>query len=197
MTEYHTNLFELLKAEPITLQVYDVQVDPIPKKRPLFYRVLGITAKRLTKNLKTPIISDEGRIKVVGNGLSEASLHHRVPIPDMDEFEVELKFAEERESRVSDIDEYKHLINRIVDVSLVYFSKDFYKYHPRAPHIIKKEPTFDSNLIENTGIIDYKEYYRSLRFYYNKPYILFNRGTHLISCDNLLNEMPVETFRKD
>ena len=189
MTEYHANLFELLKAEPIPLQVYDVQVDPIPEKRPLFYRVLGITARRLTKNLKTPIISDEGQIKVVGKGLSKASLHHRVPIPNMDEFEVELKFAEERESRVSDFDEYKHLINRIVDVSLVYFSKDFYKYHPRAPHLIKRESTFDSNLVENTGIIDYKEYYRSLRIYNNKPYILFNRGTQLVSYDNLLNEM--------
>ena len=189
MTEYHANLFELLKAEPIPLQVYDVQVDPIPQKRPLFYKVLGITAKRLTKNLKTPIISDEGQIKVVGNGLSEAFLHHRVPIPEINEFEVELRFTEERESRLSDFDEYKRIVNRIIDVALVYFSDDFYKYHPNAPHVLKKEPTFDSNLIENTGIIDYKEYYRGLRLYHNKPYLLFNRGTQLISYKNLLNEM--------
>lgn len=189
MAEYHANLFELLKAEPIPLQVYDVRVDPIPQKRPLFYEVLGVTAKRLTKNLKTPIISDEGQIKVVGNGLSEAFLHHKVPIQEMDEFEVELRFAEERESRLSDFDEYKRLVNRIIDVALVYFSNDFYKYHPNAPHILKKEPTFDSNLIENTGLVDYKEYYRGLRLYHNKPYILFNRGTQLVSYSNLLNEM--------
>ena len=189
MSEYHANLFELLKAEPIPVQAYDVQVNPIPEKRPLFYKVLGITAKRLTKNLKTPIISDEGQIKVVGNDLPEAFLHHRVPIPDIDEFKVELKFSEERESRLSDFDEYKRLVNRIIDVALVYFSEDFYKYHPNAPHIIKKEPTFDSNLIGNTGIIDFKEYYRSLRVYHNKPYILFNRGTQLVSFNNLLNEM--------
>jgi hypothetical protein len=189
MTEYHANLFELLKAEPLPVQVYDVQVDPIPEKRPLFYKVLGITAKRLTRNLKTPIISDEGQIKVVGNDLSEALLHHRVPIPDIDEFKAELKLSEERESRLSDFDEYKRLVNRIIDVAFVYFSEDFYKYHPNAPHILKKEPTFDSNLIENTGIIDCKEYYRSLRMYHNKPYIIFNRGTQLVSFGNLLNEM--------
>jgi len=189
MTEYHANLFELLKAEPIPLQVYDVQVNPIPEKRPLLYGVLGVTAKRLTKNLKTPIISDEGQIKVIGNGLSEAFLHHRVLIPDINEFEVELRFTEERESRLSNFDEYKRLINRIIDVALVYFSEDFYKYHPKAPHIIKKEPTFDSNLIENTGITDYKEYYRGLRIYHGKPCILLNRGTQLISHINLLNEM--------
>jgi hypothetical protein len=189
MTEYHANLFELLKAEPIPLQTYDVQVNPIPEKKPLFYKILGITAKRLTKNLKTPIISDEGQIKVVGNGLSEAFLHHRLHIPDINEFEVELKFAEERESRLSNFDEYKRLINRIIDVALVYFSEDFYKYHPKAPHIVKKEPTFDSSLIENTGIIDYKEYYRSLRIHHGKPCVLLNRGTQLISHNNLLNEL--------
>jgi len=189
MKEYHANLFELLKTEPIPLQVYDVQVDPAPQKRPLFYEVLGITAKLLTKKLKTPIISDEGQIKAVGNGLSEPSWHHKVPIPEMNEFEVELRFVEERESRLSDFDEYTRLVNRIIDVALVYLSDDFYKYHPNAPYILKKEPTFDSNLIENTGIIDYKVYYRGLRLYHGKPYLLVNRGTQLISYINLLNEM--------
>jgi len=189
MAEYHTNFFELLKAESILLHIYDVQVNPIPKKRPLYYNILGIVAKLLTKNLKNPIISDEGQIKVIGNSLSDASLHHKIPIPDMNEYDVELIYSEERESSLSTFDEYRHLINRIIDVALLYFSEDFYKYHPNAPHIIKKEPTFDSDLVETTGIIDYKEYYRGLRIYQDKPYILFNRGTKLVSFKNLLNEM--------
>jgi len=189
MTEYYANLFKVTKTEPIKIKIYNVNVKPIPEKRPLFYNILGILAKKLSYKLRSPIISDEGKIKVVGNLLNTDLLYNIVTIPNIGEYEVQLSYSEDREVYIKDFNEYRQLINRIIDISLVYFTEDYYKYHPYAPNIIKYEHVFDNNLIENTGIIDYKKYYRNLRIFNEEHYLILDRETIIQSYKNMLNEM--------
>ena len=186
---FHANLFELKNASPLPVSSYNVLVDPSPQKMPLFYQILGVIAKRLTKTERKPVISDRGQIKVLGAPLPKSELLQRVLIENVGKFAAELQFLEEKESTLEDFEEYKHLVNRIVDVALLYLSEDYYKYHPDAPYIVKDYPFFDKELIENTGIVDFKEYFRNLRLYGNKPYMIFNRGTRLKSYQNLLVEL--------
>lgn len=186
---FHANLFELKKAEPLPLFMYNAIVNPYPEKMPLFYKILGIVAKHLTRTERKPVISDQGQIKVLGTPLAKNKLSQRTSIENVGEFTVELEFLEEKESTLKDFEEYKHLVNRVVDIALVYLSEEYYKYHPDAPYIVKDYPFFDKSLIEDTGIVDFKEYFRNLRIHRGKPYMLFNLGTRLKSFQNLLVEL--------
>jgi len=186
---FHANLFELKKAEPLPMFIYNAMVKPSPEKMPLFYQILGIIAKRLTRTERKPVISDQGQIKVLGTSLAKSKLLQRVSVENVGEFTVELEFLEEKESTLKNFEEYSHLVNRVVDVALVDLSEDYYKYHPDAPYIVKDYPFFDKALIEDTGVVDFKEYYRNLRIYRNKPYMIFNLGTRLKSFQNLLVEL--------
>lgn len=186
---FHANLFELKKAEALPVFIYNAMVNPSPEKMPLFYQILGIIAKRLTRTERKPVISDRGQIKVLGTSLAKSKLLQRVSIENVGKFTAELEFLEEKESTLEDFEEYRHLVNRVVDIALIDLSEEYYKYHPDAPYIIKDYPFFDKALIEDTGVVDSKEYYRNLRIYRNKPYMIFNLGTRLRSFQNLLVEL--------
>jgi len=186
---FHINLFELKNAEPLPLFTYNVIVNPSPKKKPLYYKILGIIAKRLTRTERKPVISDRGQIKVLGTPLAKGLLLQKVSIENLGKFTAKLEFLEEKESTVKDFEEYRHLVNRVIDVALTNLSEEYYKYHPDAPYIVKDYPFFDKALIEDTGVVDFKEYFRNVRIYHNKPYMIFNLGTRLKSFENLLTEL--------
>lgn len=192
---FHINLFELKNAEPLPVFIYNVTVNPSPEKRPLYYRILGKIAKHLSRTEKRPVISDRGQIKVLGTPLAKNMLIQRVSIENLGNFTAQLELLEKKESTLKDFEEYRHLVNRVVDVALVDLSVEYYKYHPEAPYIIKDYPFFDKALIEDIGIVDFKEYFRNVRIYHNKPYMIFNLGTRLKSFENLLKELKCLSSR--
>lgn len=185
---FHTNLFELGKAEPLDIGVYLATIKPEPTRTPLSYKILGRKAKELTKKLRAPVISHEGRIKVLGALVPDEELE-TIITEDVGSFTVTLQFEEERKTTIENFEEYKLFFDRIIDVALTILSQNYYKFHPDAPYIIKDDPTFDDALINEIGIIDSKKYYRSLFMFDDKPYLLLNRETQLKSHKSLLEEL--------
>lgn len=186
---FHSNMFALKNARPLPLFTYNVVVDPSPEKKPLYYKILGVIAKRLARAERKAVISDRGQIKVLGTPLAKGVLIQKVSIENLGKFTAKLEFFEEKESTLKDFEEYRHLVNRVIDVALTDLSEEYYKYHPEAPYIVKDYPFFDKALIEDTGVVDFKEYFRNVRIFHNKPYMIFNLGTRLKSFENLLTEL--------
>jgi len=195
MKNYNLNMFKLTKKDPIKVHTYKVKIEPRPNKAPLFYQILGIVAKDITKDTKNMVISDMGLIKVYYDKLSEENHLHKVTIPNKGEYEIQLYYENTKNSTIEDEEEYSKFINRLFDLYLLYYSDEFRKYHPNAPMILKYEPTFDKSLIENTGIWDVKEYYRGIRRIGNDYYLIIDRNTILTSHKNLLVELQAAKER--
>lgn len=185
---FHANLFPLIKHEPLPVFVYRPVVSPAPSNKPQYYQILGALAKRLTNTEKKPIISIEGRIESLAKPI-EHLRGHSIIIPEVGTFNVELHSEQSSIVTINEFENYKALVNRLVDVSLTILSDNYYKFHPLAPYIIRDEPYFDKDLINETGILDSKKYYRTLFKFQNTPALLLNRETELRSYKNLLVEM--------
>lgn len=185
---YHNNLFALIKSEPLPIFRYEVTITPLPKKKPQLYQILNKIAKMIIYDEKKVIVSINSKLESLGEPINKLS-EYKIKIIDENEYTVSLKFQEESTVSLDSFDEYKLLINRIIDVALTQLSGIFYKFHPDAPYIIKDEPYFDNELINSTGIIDSKKYYRALMLHDQKPYILLDRETELQSYNNLLTEL--------
>lgn len=131
-------------------------ISPNPSNKPQLYQVLGSLAKRLTKLEKKPIVSVEGQIESLAKPI-ERLKGHSVVIPEVGTFNIELKSERNSIVTTDEFENYKALVNRLVDVALTILSENYYKFHPLAPYIIRDEPYFDSNLINETGILDSKK----------------------------------------
>lgn len=185
---YHSNLFQLIKYDPLPIFRYEVNITPKPSNRPQLYQILGKTAKKIMKEEHKVVVSHEGKIESLSEQITLLNDHH-IEINDELKFSVNLTFKENVEISISNFQEYKLLVNRLIDIALTYFSNTFYKFHPDAPYVIRDEPYFDQELIKTTGIMDSKKYYRTLYEFDGKPFVLIDRETELQSNKNLLIEI--------
>jgi len=195
MDTYHCNLFKITRNNSIRIHTYTAKVDPFPRKRPLFYKIMGTIAKDLTNSTKNMVISDMGRIKVYLKKLDKSNCKHEIQIKNMGTFTVELQFEETRNSSTDYLEEYSKFVNRLFDLYLLHYNTEFRKFYPHAPKILKYEPTFDKGLIENTGIWDVKEYYRGIRKINDDLFLILDRNTILTSHKNLLVELKTALKR--
>jgi hypothetical protein len=134
------------------------------------------------------VVSINGKLESLGEPIDKLS-GYTTKIVDENEYSITLKFQEQSTVSLENFDEYKLLVNRLIDIALTQLSGMFYKFHPDAPYIIKDEPYFDNELIKTTGIIDSKKYYRTLMLHNSRPFILLDRETELQSNKNLLTEL--------
>src|SRR5207249_10357661 len=104
---------------------------------PQTYQILNIIARRLTSSVKTPTISSGKAIEALGNEIPSALTSQEAAIPGVGKFDVHLTFAENRQVKPEYFEEYKLLVNRILDTALTVLSSEYYKFHPDAPYIIK------------------------------------------------------------
>lgn len=185
---HHSNLFPLTKYEPLPVLRYEVSIIPKPSNRPQLYQILGKTAKKILREEHKVVVSHDGMIESLSEPITTLNDHH-IEISDDLKFLVTLTFKENVEVSISNFEEYKLLINRLVDIALTHFSNTFYKFHPDAPYIIRDEPYFDQELIKTTGIMDSKKYYRTLYKFDGRPFVLIDRETELQSNGNLLVEI--------
>ncbi|MCW3999522.1 MAG: hypothetical protein NWE93_04730 [Candidatus Bathyarchaeota archaeon] len=185
---YHANGFELTKANDLPVYTYGAVIKPEPVNHPQFYQILGILAKRLMYEQRIPIVSIEGLIEALPTPIS-GPMEHSVSLPEVGNFIVSLKLLNQSKIGLSDFENYSHLVNRLADVALTIYSKEYYKFHPKAPNILRDEPYFDKGLIEKTGILDSKSYYRGLMNLNGKIVFVLNRETQLRSNKNLLIEL--------
>lgn|GEM_PF-1167734 len=185
---YHANLFPLIRHEPLPVYRYLTYVDPRPITRPQKYQILGALAKRIMYKEKIPVVSDGEELISLSSQISTLSGYHH-KIPGAGEFNINLKKNGDSEVSIESFDEYGVLVNRLADIALTIFSKEYYKFHPAAPYVLRDEPYFDAELIGKTGIIDSKKYYRGLHRFNDLPVFAVNRETQLRSNKNLLCEI--------
>src|SRR5438552_6478245 len=143
---YNANYFLLRKHEPLPVQVYSVAIMPKPTLRPQSYQILNIIARRLTNKVRTPTISMGSTIETLGSEIPNGLLRQEASIPGVGKFDVQLTFSDNRQVKPEYFEEYKLLVNRILDTALTVLSPDYYKFHPDAPYIIRDEPYFDPAL---------------------------------------------------
>jgi hypothetical protein len=153
---------------------------------------LGKYARYLTRSLSTPVISEDGQIKVLDAEIPENLATWHVPLEGIGEFKVELGRANHSEVGYADSPrEYERLICRTIDVGLVDLLQDaYYKYHDLSPHIVERgEGYFDDKLRKDIGIVDGRRFYRGVRRMRGLPHLLVNREIELRSWGDLLNEI--------
>ncbi len=185
---YHANLFPLVRHEPLPIYRYQPRIDPQPTNKPQLYQVLNTLAKQTIYEEKTPVVSIQGNLVSLGSPIKRLD-KHVVEIPEVEKFSLQLEEIGKSTVATDHFDEYKLLVNRLADIALTIFSNEYYKFHPDAPYILRDEPYFDKGLIETTGIIDSKKYYRGLHQFGEKLVFILNRETELRSYRNLLTEM--------
>lgn len=185
---YHANAFPLVRSEELPVYTYEANIEPKPVNRPQFYQILGILAKRIMFEERKPVVSIDGYVESLPNPIS-GQLKHVVKVPEVGEFTVDLIQTCATRISLKQFENYSHLVNRLADVALTIYSNEYYKFHPKAPHILKDEPYFDKDLIEKTGILDSKSYYRGLMELGEKAVFVLNRETQLRSHKNLLVEI--------
>lgn len=190
---YNANLFELKTYKPLSVSVYTAELTPPPEKPAHFYQVLGRLARKLTKSMRTAVISDEGKIKVLETQIQEQDLVSEIELENIASFSVKLSLEGTSDIGFADSpEEYRRLVNRIVDVALVHLSDDYYKYSDRSPYILERgEGYFDEPLRKRIGIEDGRRFYRGLRVLDGIPHLIINREIELRSWKNLLNELKV------
>lgn len=184
---YHTNLFHLLKHEPLPVFRYTPSISPKPSNKPQLYQILGAIAKTIMHDEKIPVITTHGILESFNEPIK--NFNHETNLGNDLKFKISLTPLEETTISIDNFDEYKLLVNRIIDIAVTQLKTDYYKFHPDAPYLIKDEPYFDKDLIEKTGIRDSKKYYRSVYKFQDKFCILLDRETDLSSDGNLLNEL--------
>jgi hypothetical protein len=175
------------RREPLKVLQYATALSPPPSVSPQHYQVIGRLAKGLTREFKVPIVSDGSNLQVMGDDLLARS--YAVTIEGVGVFSVSLSEPTQKTIESSAFDDYRRLVGRIVDLSLVEFSTDYYKFHPQSPYILRDEAYFEQALISMTGIIDSKKYYRGLNRFGSLIYLQLNRETELRSYHNLLSEL--------
>ncbi|HML03427.1 MAG TPA: hypothetical protein VK487_08655 [Candidatus Bathyarchaeia archaeon] len=185
---YNANIFPLLKHEDLPVYRYKADVSPQPTNRPQLYQILGNVAKQVTRGERKPVVCFEQQIESLAYPVSKTK-DFIVTIPEVGKFSVDLNEAGKSVVGIEQFDEYKHLVNRLADIALTVFSDQYYKFHPKAPFILRDEPYFDADLIESTGIIDSKRYYRGLLHIGGRIAFVLNRETELRSNKNLLVEI--------
>lgn len=185
---YNANIFPLLKHEDLPVYRYKADVNPQPANRPQLYQILGSVAKQATYRERKPVVGFEQQIESLVYPVSNTK-GYTVTIPEVGKYSVDLTEASKSVVDIEQFDEYKHLVNRLADIALTVFSDQYYKFHPKAPFILRDEPYFDADLIESTGIIDSKRYYRGLLHIGDRIAFVLNRETELRSNGNLLVEM--------
>ncbi len=185
---YHANAFPLLKSDGLPVFVYATAIEPKPVNNPQYYQILGVIAKKIMFEQCIPVVSIDGYIQSLPDRIS-SSLVYDVDIPNIGKFKVKLAEMSKSIVGIDDFENYSHLVCRLADIALTVYSDQYYKFHPKAPFIIRDEPYFDLDLIGKTGIIDSKSYYRGLFQISNKPVFVLNRETQLRSNKNLLVEM--------
>ncbi|HKZ94749.1 MAG TPA: hypothetical protein VJ249_09260 [Candidatus Bathyarchaeia archaeon] len=184
---YHANLFPLTRHEPLPVCWYTPSIDPKPINKPQQYQILGIVAKQILYRERKPSVSSGQQIMSL-SPISKLT-GHVAEIPEVGRFNVTLVDAGSSSVGLDQFDQYRLLVNRLADIALTMLSSEYYKFHPEAPYILRDEPYFDADLIEKTGIIDSKKYYRGLHEFNNLPVFVLNRETELRSHKNLLNEI--------
>lgn len=190
--DFNANLFQLITHEPLKVKTYSPKIEPQPPNDANFYQILGRVANVLTKELKIPIISDRGKIKVLESEIPEKELEHTIELEEIGEFVVKLELVNNEEISVNNVPEYTKLVNQIVDVALTKLSNDFFKYVEKSPYVIQRgEGYFDEQLRNDIGIEDGTQFYRGIRIMHNIPYLIVNRSIELRSLDNLLNELKI------
>jgi hypothetical protein len=185
---YHANLFPLIRHEPLPVYFYEASIEPLPANRPQLYQILGIISKQMMFLEKQPIVPSGQQIMALGAAISKLA-GYVVDIPEVGKFNVDIKNVSKSDVNLDQFDQYKLLVNRLADIALTILSPEYYKFHPDAPYILRDEPYFDAELIEKTGIIDSKKYYRGLHIFNGQPVFALNRETQLRSNRNLLNEL--------
>jgi hypothetical protein len=185
---YHANVFQLIKSEDLPVYVYSPIVEPNPVNKPQFHQILGSLAKKIMYDERKPVVSVDGFIESLPEQISNLD-QHLVKIPNVGSFEVKLGQVSNSTVGLDQFDNYKLLVNRLADIALTVLSAEYYKFHPKAPFILRDEPYFDKDLIEKTGIMDSKRYYRGLMKLEGKPVFVLNRETQLRSNKNLLVEL--------
>ncbi len=185
---YHANAFPLIRSEPIPVHTYTPIIEPKPVNRPQAYQILGGVAKSLTASNAVPVIQTEQTLQSVQKAIEPVD-GHVYDNPEIGRFEVDLVESDLRQVKISEFENYAHIVNRVVDMALTIFPSDYYKYHPDAPYILRDEPYFDKDLISRTGILDAKRYYRGVHFFKDLPVLVLNRETQLRSNGNVLNEI--------
>jgi|Deesub1362A_J573_1020465.scaffolds.fasta_scaffold00668_19 hypothetical protein len=190
---YNANLFELRTYKSLVVNVYTPKISPNPEKPAHFYQILGRIARKLTKDLRTAVISDRGKIKVLESQIDGNKLETTIELENIDSFEVKLSFEETNKVRFAESpEEYKRLVSRIVDLALVYLSDDYYKYYDYSPYIIERgEGYFDEVLRQRIGVEDGRRFYRGLKIVDGVPHLIINREIELRSWKNLLNELKI------
>jgi len=185
---YHANLFPLIRHEPLPVYRYLTSVDPRPTTRPQKYQILGALAKKIMYKEKIPVVSDGEELRSLSSQISTLTGYNH-KIPGAGEFDINLEKNGHSDVDIESFDEYRVLVNRLADIALTIFSKEYYKFHPAAPYVLRDEPYFDAELIAKTGIIDSKKYYRGLHRFNDLPVFALNRETQLRSNKNLLHEI--------
>jgi hypothetical protein len=137
---------------------------------------------------KKCVVSNREMIESLASPISHLT-NHTINLPGLGEFVVDLQELSKSRISIEQFDDYKLLVNRLADISLTILSKEYYKFHPDFPYILRDEPYFDADLIERTGILDSKRYFRGLQRFNNLAVFVLNRETQLRSNRNLLNEM--------
>jgi len=189
---YNANLFALTKSEPLRVHVYKPTVSPNYERTGRFYEILGRLAKKLTNELRTAVISDEGRIKTLEKRIPSDALKQEIELENIGTYAIDLAFEETKETSVEDTEEYGRIVNRLIDLSLTYLSPDFYKFHALSPYILKKgDYFFDEALRDEIGVVDVKRYYRGIRVVNGVLHVIVNREIDLRSWKNLLNELKI------
>lgn len=189
---YNTNLFTITKSEPLRVHVYNPTVSPNYEKTGRFYEILGRLAKKLTRELETTVISDEGKIKTLEKKIPPNALKQEIELENIGVYTTALVLEETKEVTLEDMDEYGRLVNRLIDLSLIYLSPDFYKFHMLSPYILKRgDYFFDEALRNEIGVVDIKRYYRGFRIVGGVPHVIVNREVDLRSWKNLLNELKI------
>jgi len=190
---YNVNLFELKQYKPLSVSRFHVTVSPRAERPGHFYQVLGRFARKLTKELSTAVISEGGEILVLESPNADPRLSDEIAIEDVGTFRVQLTDANTSLVNFADSPlEYERLVSRIIDIALVQFAPDYYKYHDLSPHIIERgQGFFPQSLREKIGVEDGRQFYRGLRVVDGLPHVLVNRAIQLRSWKHLLNELKV------
>lgn len=188
----NANLFALTKCEDLKIHVYNPTVSPNYERTGRFYEILGRLAKKLTNELRTAVISDEGRIKTLEKRIPSDALRQEIELENIGTYTIDLAFEETKETSVEDTEEYGRIVNRLIDLSLTYLSPDFYKFHALSPYILKRgDYFFDEALRNEIGVVDVKRYYRGIRVVDGVLHVIVNREIDLRSWKNLLNELKI------
>ena len=187
---YNTNLFALTKSGTLRVHVYNPTVLPNYERTGRFYEILGRLAKKLTGEIGTAVISDEGKIKTLEKKIPPNASKQEIELENIGTYTIVLALEETKETAAKNIEEYGRLVNRLIDLSLIYLSPDFYKFHALSPYILKRgDYFFDEALRNEIGVVDIKRYYRGIRILGGVPHVIVNREIDLRSWKNLLNEL--------